>query len=297
MISVVLYGRNDSYGYNYDKRAALSLNCIAEVLRSTDEIIFVDYNTPDDLPTLPEAIHDTLTDCAKELLRILRVRTAIHQRFESRTEMAVLEPIARNVGIRRSLPSNRWVLSTNTDMIFVPLIGTSLSEIVCGLPPGFYHAPRIELPGTLWESFDRHKPREIIATVRDLGHTLHLNEIVLHEDFVLYDGPGDFQLIERNDLFKYNGFDERMILGWHVDSNIARRLGIVYGSVGDLGGKIYGYHCDHTRQVTALHISSRTENDWKQFVEDVERPEIASQADNWGCANDDIEEIRLRDRL
>ena len=61
---------------------------------------------------------------------------------------------------------------------------------------------------------------------------------MLHENFVLYDGPGDFQLIERNDLFKYDGFDEQMILGWHVDSNIARRLGIVYGAVGDLGGKI-----------------------------------------------------------
>lgn len=296
MISVVLYGRNDSYGYNYDKRAALSLNCIAEVLRSPDEMIFVDYNTPDDLPTLPEAIHDTLTGRAKELLRILRVRPAIHQRVKSKSKMAVLEPIARNVGTRRSLPSNRWILSTNTDMIFVPLIGTFLSEIVRDLPPGFYHAPRIELPGTLWESLDRHKPREIIATVRDLGHTLHLNEIVLHEKFVLYDGPGDFQLIERSDLFKYNGFDEQMILGWHVDSNIARRLGIVYGSVGDLGGKIYGYHCDHTRQVTAMHSPMRTENDWKQFVESVDKPEIANQAGTWGCADDEIDEIRLPGR-
>ena len=142
MISVVLYGRNDSYGYNYRKRAAVSLNCIAELLQPPDEIIFVDYNTPDDLPTLPEAIHDTLTGRIKELLRILGVRPAIDQRYQSRTELVVLEPIARNVAIRRSLSSNRWILSTNTDMIFVPLIGTSLSEIVHDLPPGFYHAPR-----------------------------------------------------------------------------------------------------------------------------------------------------------
>ena len=52
MISIVLYGRNDNYGYNLHKRAALSLNCMAEVLTDlSDEIIFVDYNTPDDLPT------------------------------------------------------------------------------------------------------------------------------------------------------------------------------------------------------------------------------------------------------
>jgi hypothetical protein len=54
MISVVLYGRNDQHGYNLHKRAALGLNCLAEVLdNADDEIIFVDYNTPDDIPTFP----------------------------------------------------------------------------------------------------------------------------------------------------------------------------------------------------------------------------------------------------
>ena len=57
MISVILYGRNDAHGYNLHRRAALSLNCIAEVLTDPDdEIIFVDYNTPDELPTFVEAI-------------------------------------------------------------------------------------------------------------------------------------------------------------------------------------------------------------------------------------------------
>ena len=67
MISVILYGRNDSYGYNLHKRATLSLNCIAETLtHEDDEIIFVDYNTVDDFPTFPEAIQDILTDNCKK---------------------------------------------------------------------------------------------------------------------------------------------------------------------------------------------------------------------------------------
>ena len=32
MISVIVYGRNDSHGYNLPKRTAISFNCIAEVL-------------------------------------------------------------------------------------------------------------------------------------------------------------------------------------------------------------------------------------------------------------------------
>jgi len=293
-ISIVLYGRNDTYGYNLHKRAALSLNCMAEVLTdSSDEILFVDYNTPDDFPTFPEAIQDTLTARARDILRILRVRPSIHQRFKSKTHLVALEPIARNVAVRRTNSANRWVLSTNTDMIFVPRSGDSLSKIVQNLVPGFYHAPRIEIPEVLWESLDRHASAEIIATVRDWGSTLHLNEIVLGAEFILYDGPGDFQLLLRDDLFANHGFHEEMLLGWHVDSNIAKRMFLKYGSIGDLGPKVYGYHCDHTRQVTPAHSHTRLQNDWRRFCHEVDRPDVPEQADTWGCANDTIEEVRL----
>jgi hypothetical protein len=75
MIFAILYGRNDAHGYNLHKRAAISLNCIAEMLSAPDdEILFVDYNTPNDLPTFIEAIYDTLTPKANSLLRVFRVR-------------------------------------------------------------------------------------------------------------------------------------------------------------------------------------------------------------------------------
>ncbi|MBV9741247.1 MAG: hypothetical protein JOZ30_16535, partial [Hyphomicrobiales bacterium] len=270
MISIVLYGRNDNYGYNLHKRAALSFNCMAEVLsQEEDEILFVDYNTPNDFPTFPEAIQDTLSEKARKRLRVFRVRPHIHRRFSSKTKLLALEPISRNVAVRRSNPANRWILSTNTDMIFVPQTSASLDEIVRDLPNGFYHAPRIEIPETLWEGLDRNKARDAIETVREWGSALHINEIVLGAPLILYDGPGDFQLMQRSDLFQIHGFDEEMLLGWHVDSNIAKRLTMLRGKVGDLGREIYGYHCDHARQVTLMHSHSRTENDWRRFIENV----------------------------
>src|SRR6516162_5023552 len=125
MISLIVYGRNDAHGYNLHKRAAISLNCIAQVLRGgEDEIIFVDYNTPDDLPTFIEAIYDTLTPRAASLLRVFRLRPAMHAAcLGSRTHLLALEPHSRNIGIRRSNASNKWILFTNTDMIFVPRSG------------------------------------------------------------------------------------------------------------------------------------------------------------------------------
>jgi hypothetical protein len=295
VISVILYGRNDNYGYNLPKRAALSLNCIAEVLDDEgDEIIFVDYNTRDDLPTFPEAIFDTLTARARARLRILRARPRIHRRFSARTSLAVLEPIARNIAVRRANPANPWFLSTNTDVILVPRRRTTLNDVVRDLPAAFYHAPRIEIPEMLWESLDRKDPRKAIDTIGDWGWSLYLNEIVLNIPELLYDGPGDFQLVRRNDLFANHGFHEQMLLGWHVDSNLARRLGLIYGKVGDLGDEIYAYHCDHTRQTTPMHSHTRTQNDWGTFVTSVCRPDLPEQAKDWGCPIDEIEEVRIQ---
>ena len=81
--------------------------------------------------------------------------------------------------------------------------------------------------------------------------------------------------------------------GGTFDSNIAARLQLKYKAVGDLGEQVYGYHCDHTRQVTPAHSHERVQNDWKKFVDDVVRPDAPQQAASWGCAGDAIEEVRI----
>ena len=296
MISTILYGRNDSYGYNLHKRAAISLNCIAHVLDDPDdEIIFVDYNTPDDMPTFAEAIQDTLTDKAKSIIRVLRVRSRVHERFRNRTHLNALEPISRNVALRRSNPANRWILSTNTDMIFIPGRGYgSLSRIAAELDDGFYHTPRFELPECLWESFNRLDAGKIVDNVRDWGVRFHLNDVVYMNDTVIYDGPGDFQLALREDAFAIDGFDEEMIVGWHVDLNFARRMKLRRGDVKSVFPTIQGYHCDHTRQATLMHRRNRIENDLGRFFYRVDRPDLPEQRDGWGLGNENVEEISLR---
>lgn len=295
MISVIVYGRNDSHGYNMHKRVALSLNCIAEVLDDADdEILFVDYNTPDDFPTFLEAIRDTLTAAAIRRLRVFRVRPPLHARVRGESHLGVLEPIARNVALRRSNPANRWVLSSNTDMIFLPEPGASLSRIAADLPAGYYHLPRMELPESLWELLDRRDPAACLATVGAWAGAFHLDTVVRNEiASVVFDGPGDFQLIARQDLMEMRGFDERMTLGWHVDANIAQRLMLRHGrGPGELGLRLRGYHCDHTRQATPAHRANSRENDWTVFVTDVATP-LAPNGPDWGFAGEEIEEIDL----
>ena len=295
MLSVILYGRNDSYGYNLTKRAAISLNCIAEMLSGEhDEIVFIDYNTPNDVPTFIEAIYDTLTPRARRVLRVLRVRPEVHHRlYGTRTHLAALEAICRNIGVRRSNPQNRWILSTNTDMIFVPRNREyDLTSTVSDLADGHYILPRFELPEPVWESFPRTDPAAIIRACNELGAALHLNEVTLAHPYMRFDNPGDAQFLPRQTLFDIFGFDERLIHGWHVDSNMCKRLFLLYGVTGSLADRLKGYHCDHTRTPTLAHrLDFRIESDPHEFVYNIENPYAQHQSDAWGLPEDAIEEI------
>lgn len=295
MISVILYGRNDNYGYNLHKRAALSLNCIAEVLDGKDdEILFVDYNTPDDMPTFIEAILDTLTDRARTLIRVLRARPELHRRFQGRSRLQALEPVSRNIAVRRSNPNNRWILSTNTDMVFVQRAGhRSLTQAVADLAPGYYGVPRYEMPESLWESLDRKDPKAVIAAFTRWGRSLHLDEVVHSHRSILFDAPGDFQLMPRDDLFRMHGFHEGMLLGWHVDSNLAKRFLLLRGATHSLFERVASYHCDHTKVATPAHGHDRQENSIVEHVSEVKQPYLPEQAESWGAPDVEIEELRF----
>jgi hypothetical protein len=297
MFSVILYGRNDSHGYNLHKRAAISFNAIAEVMSDPDDdLLFVDYNTPDDHPTFPEAIQDTLTDKAKKVMRVFRVRPEQHVHLRARTHLVALEAQSRNVALRRSNPRNRWILYTNTDMLLVPRDEKeSLSDILGSIPDGFYQVPRFELPEMLWEAaFDRRDPAGNLAKLRDWSMRFHLNQVVLNHMPMRYDALGDFQAALREDMFAIHGFDEEMLLGWHCDSNLAARLALYRGSVDTLIDKVFGYHCDHTRVAAANNKGRQTKmNDHDRFLWNVSSPYLPAQAETWGWPDLEVEEIRL----
>lgn len=291
MLTVILNGRNDEHGYNYPKRLAISLNCIAELLTDPiDEILFVDYNSSNDLPSIIEAIQDTLTPKTHSLIKVLRVRPHIHKRFK--THLPILEPVARNAAIRRSRPENKWILSTNADMIFVPENPElSLSEIVADLDEGYYSLPRFELPENLWElSLNRLDPSNNLSFLRKYSEKLHLNTIVRKEGFLHYDNPGDFQLMLRKDIVAIGGFDETMVKGWHVDSNVYKRLSLFQKPGKPLENILKGYHCNHTLKETAQN--DRIQNSWNKFVMN---DDIVAEANgpDWGLLNDTLEEVRL----
>jgi hypothetical protein len=140
----------------------------------------------------------------------------------------------------------------------------SLSALAAVLPPGFYAAPRFELPESMWEAFNRLDPGAVIHDVGRSGWEMHLNEVVGHDDLILYTNPGDFQLVAREDLFAVDGFNEEMLLGWHIDTNLFRRISLLHGGVppGDLVDRVLAYHRGHLRQLTSSHRRDAPTDDY-----------------------------------
>jgi len=267
---------------------------MAEVLTGADdEILFVDYHTPHGMPTLPEAIEDTLTDRAIDLMRVLRVTPEMHMAaVGDRSRLPISEPHARNTAIRRAKPGN-WVLSTNTDMVFVPRGEKSLTDLVAELDGDAYCLPRFEIPEWLWESVPRDNPRRMIELLREWGERVGLDEVTLGHDWILYDAPGDFQLVRRELMEEVHGFDEAMIHGWHVDSNLWKRIYNRTGHIGTLYPEIAGYHTNHNRTLTRLMQAHSSGNDLGHFVYEVEHSSLPAQADTWGFAGIDVTEVPL----
>ncbi|MEI7794905.1 MAG: hypothetical protein WCI83_09700, partial [Thermoleophilia bacterium] len=268
---------------------------MAEVLTGTDdEILFVDYHTPHGMPTLPEAIEDTLTDRAIDLMRVLRVTPEMHlAAVGDRSRLPISEPHARNTAIRRAKSGN-WILSTNTDMVFVPRGEKSLTDLVAELDGEAYCLPRFEIPEWLWESVPRNDPHRMIELLHDWGERIGLDEVTLGHDWILYDAPGDFQLVRRELMEEVHGFDEEMIHGWHVDSNLWKRIYNRTGHIGTLYPDIAGYHTNHNRTLTRLMEAQSTGNDLGHFVYEVEHSSLSAQADTWGFQGVDVTEVPLR---
>jgi hypothetical protein len=211
--------------------------------------------------------------------------------------LPALEPIARNAAVRRANPSNRWLLSTNTDMVFVPLQPGSMSEICSTLPDGFYALPRFEIPEWLWERLPRSDPGRALAEIQRLGPALKLDEPTVSHEWIRFDAPGDFQLILRDDFVAIDGFDEEMLLGYHVDSNMSRRLLLRRGSIESLEGQLAGYHCNHNRTRTVYHGTRRVENDLQRFFFSIDEPALPAQRTTWGLPDVVVEEVPLRERV
>ena len=294
MLSVVLIGRNDNHGYNLSKRVSQSINSIAQGLTSTDEIIFVDWNSPLGYPPMPISIHDDLSDFAKKLLKIVVVPPSIHAQFAGQTNKMLLEPLARNVGMRRVSKDSKWILNTNTDILLLNPTQLSLRDIAEKYDQSPTVAFRYEIPEFIWESFDRRDPQGILENLRKWHELKFLEKNVgitldKGQELVLPDGVGDFQLATKVLWYSVTGFAEEMLKGWHVDSRAAIQMNKLSSGLKFINPEELSiFHQNHMRTSTIYHNSDETNDEslvFKSYKNDTA----------WGLADIHLETIQVDD--
>ena len=303
MLSIVTYGRNDNYGYNLAKRTAIGFNCLAELLTDEDEILFVDYNTAEHLPTLPEFIWDTLTEKALNLIRVIRVSHDLHDQIKADSPLPILENVSRNAAIVRSNANNHWILSTNPDVLLILASPwPTLRDLLQQVKDSFYEMPRFDLPESIWSSFYRADPKANMAMARDwlVSHGAAVAETARDwrfQKYILFDAPGDFQLAPRDYFFRLRGFDESMNKYLHSDSNLAKRMWLLNnGRTDHLLTKLWVVHQDHyLTGEWAKNFGNIVHNDL--FKKVFHEKQIEANDEKWGLQGVDLPVFSLAEKV
>ena len=110
-LSAVVVTRNDDYGGNLNDRATYCLNSLVNTF---DEVILVDWNSPDNKPQLWD-IQDRID--FKGNLKHIVITPEIASTLTNNDPHAQVccETLARNIGIRRA--TGDYIVSTNIDVI------------------------------------------------------------------------------------------------------------------------------------------------------------------------------------
>ena len=215
----VVIARNDNYGGNLTERAGYCINSLTETF---DEVIYVDWNTPDDKVSLIEEAGDLVMRSPK--LKWIRVTSEQASEWTGHDPEAqgVCEVMARNVGLRRL--STDILVSTNIDVIcpYRHILNERIQS-----NSGFVTTAKRSI--SLYDVRPLGTPLDI-SSVREKLVSLEANygqqpDISIRRDdkYSLVSSPGDFQIAHRDVWYMIRGFEERLYKRGYADTNIQQK--------------------------------------------------------------------------
>lgn len=235
---VVITARNDDYGGHLTERAAYCLN---SMLESLDEVIFVDWNTPDNKVTLIEEMGDALVKSSKFHWIRVSSKQASEWTNNDAEAQGVCEVQARNVGLRRL--STEYLISSNIDVICPK---REILDSRISIPTSFVTTAKRSI--SLYVLRDVGSPNNIqevmhnlIELEKDYGQQPYV-QVRPDDHYSLVSSPGDFQIAHRDIWYKIRGFEERFYKRGFTDTNIQRKA------------KINGFDILVDRQIPVWHI-------------------------------------------
>jgi hypothetical protein len=275
-LSIVVTGRNDGYGGDFNGRFLRTLAFNHDRLTErgvSHEIVLVEWAPPADRPQLGAWLRESLPGLGSSLITYL-VDPRYQDACSLNPKMAYLEHLAKNVGIRRA--TGRAVLSTNTDIY----LGRGVVEAIAsgGLEPRtVYRATRTDVKLGADES---HVHWDLLEDPRN--HTTYKTI----QPPLYSGGSGDFILVDRDTLHGLHGFNEVYRLARvGVDVNFLVKAYSSGYRIADIGSPVY-----HTNHVGSFRTTKN--------VASTETAEVAWGTRGWpsrGVIYDNPDSWGLRD--
>jgi hypothetical protein len=236
LISIVLTGRNDGYGGDFLARFFRTLRFNHQQLTRrgiAHEIVFVEWAPPRDRPRVSDVVFAAIPELDRRACAWYEVDPRYQHALSLNPQLAYLEFIAKNVGVRRA--RGRFVLTTNCD-VFLGRAVLDVFERQALQPRLVYRAPRhdINLPDESqtveWSVLE--DPRILARELRPLKPPF------------LAGGTGDFLLLDRDTFHELRGFNEvyrAARLG--IDRNFLVKALSSGLTIEEIGGPVY--HVTH----------------------------------------------------
>jgi hypothetical protein len=214
-LTIVLTGRNDNFGGNFNDRLFRALEFNHDHLSArgiSHEFVFCEWRPVRGKPWLAEVLADRYPRLVPNVLTCYVADGDYHDAFSLNPKLQFQEFIAKNIGIRRC--RGAFVLTTNTDIYLSRSVLRILQDRDLA-PRVLYRSERVDLKDGI-ES--EHMEWAILEDVRN---HVFVNEI---RPPLYTNASGDFLLLDRESYLELRGFNEvYRVAKVHMDSNFCRK--------------------------------------------------------------------------
>ena len=214
-LSIVLTGRNDDFGGDFNDRFFRALRFNHHELSKagvSHEFVFVEWRPVEGRSHLSTVLEEEFAALTASHLRCYVVDPRYHEAFSLNPMLQFQEFLAKNVGIRRA--RGRFVLTTNTDIYFSRGIIDRMRSR--SLEDGIlYRAARCDLKSHIdvsrvdWQVLEDERNYDIVNAIRPPLFT---------------NASGDFLLADYDSYHRLRGFNELYRLAKiHIDGNFCMK--------------------------------------------------------------------------
>ena len=281
-LSIIITGRNDDFGGNFNARlfGALEFNHAHLTARGIPhEFVFVEWRPVSGKLWLSEVLVDRYSHLVPQSLSCFVADAAYHDAYSLNPKLQFQEFIAKNIAIRRC--RGAFILTTNTDVylsrgMLDMLAARGLEQRV------LYRTVRIDLKDEVdcstidWAALEDDRNYDHVNTIEPPYYT---------------NASGDFLLLDRDSYQELRGFNEvYRAAKVHMDSNFCRKAYSAGMRLQALDAPVYHVGLGTLNSQAPMYRERPGDAPWgnARWRRDV----LYANPDNWGLGAAPVRQIR-----